>query len=152
MTPSDLLYEFLRGWEGQGGQPVLTAYLDSANVPTIGYGHTRHVTVGDTCTADQAEQWLENDLAPTAVAMTAAIRVPESQQQFDAICSLAFNVGIGAIRGSTLLRKLNAADTDGAALQFTAWEMAGGQVVAGLEKRRIAEQQIFLNADYGGRP
>jgi lysozyme len=152
MTPSDLLYDFLRGWEGRDGQPALTAYLDSVNVLTIGFGHTRNVTAGDTCTADQAEEWLENDLNPTAVAMTAAIRVSASQQQFDAICSLAFNVGIGAIRGSTLLRKLNATDTDGAALQFTVWDMAGGQVVAGLEKRRIAEQQIFVNADYGGRP
>ena len=152
MTPSDRLYEFLRGWEGVGGNPVLEAYLDGAGVPTIGYGHTAGVLMGQTINADQAEQFLERDMLGPSAAMTAAIKVPVSQQQFDAVCSLAFNVGSGAIRGSTLMRKLNGAEFDAAALQFICWDRSGGVEVDGLEKRRAAETRMFVSGDYSGRP
>ena len=66
------------------------------------------------------------------------------QNQFDALVSFAFNVGIGNLKKSTLLRKLNEGDINSAALQFLVWNKAGGKVLAGLTRRREAEMKLFL--------
>jgi len=121
----------------------LNAYLDTGGVPTIGYGHTRGVKMGDTCTAAQAEAWAIDDTASAVAAINAALKVPVSQNQFDALVCFTYNVGNQAFRDSTLLRLLNAGDVEGAANQFPRWNKDNGNVVAGLTRRRLAEQTLF---------
>lgn len=153
MTPSDDLFGFLRGWEGvDGGMPALKAYQKQGDVPTIGFGHTQGVRLGDTCVPEQADQWLADDLAPVAQRVSSYVTVPLEQHRFDALCSFAFNLGTGALHGSTLLKLVNGADFVGAALEFTKWDHSGGKEVAGLLKRRNAEAHIFIDGDYSARP
>jgi lysozyme len=71
------------------------------------------------------------------------VKVPLAQGQFDALVSFSFNVGLGALGSSTLLRKLNAGDYRGAAAEFPRWNKAGGKVYEGLTRRRAAERSLF---------
>ncbi|MTH47490.1 lysozyme [Intestinirhabdus alba] len=125
----------------------LTAYPDPATgaAPwTIGYGHTKGVTPGQQITREQAEQFLIEDLAIVANTITANVKVALNQNQFDALSSFIFNVGSGNFTDSTLLKKLNIGDYDGAADEFLRWDKAAGKVMPGLTKRRTAERQLFL--------
>jgi lysozyme len=121
----------------------LDAYLDSVKVPTIGYGHTHGVTLGMTCTQDQAEQWLQQDIQVAAEAVNRMVTVTLTQQEFDALVDFTFNLGTGSLQKSTLLRLLNAGDYKGAATEFEKWDRAGGKVMAGLLRRRQSEEQMF---------
>lgn len=129
----------------------LKAYLCPANVWTIAYGHTKGVKEGDTCTITQADRFLREDCAEAEEAIKRLVTVPLNQNQFDALVSFVFNVGADedadtiaeGLGDSTLLRKLNAADYVGAALEFTKWNKAKGKVLPGLVKRRAAEQTLF---------
>jgi lysozyme len=121
----------------------LTAYLDSVKVPTIGVGHTRGVKMGDTCTEEQADQYLLDDLESVYSDIDALVDVPLTQGQFDALCSFVFNLGGPALRSSTLLKLLNAGDYEAARKQIPRWDKAGKQVLAGLTKRRAAEAAMF---------
>ena len=130
----------------------LRAYLCPANVWTIGIGTTvypdgRKVRSGDKCTEQQADRYLAHDLQEFERAVAAMVTVPLTGNQFAALVSLAYNVGIGALRGSTLLRLLNAGDYAGAANQFPRWNRGGGRVLPGLVKRRAAERDLFLTPD-----
>lgn len=124
----------------------LVAYLDSVGVPTIGYGHTKDVALGDTCSPEQAEEWLIEDCADAEKCINGAVTVPLTQHEFDALVSFVFNLGCGNFRKSTLLRRLNESDYDAAAQEFLRWDKAGGQVLAGLTKRRMAEARLFETA------
>ena len=148
MSPSDALIDFLKGWESLR----LSAYLDAVGVPTIGYGRTADVQMGDTCTAEQAEKWLRDEVDETWHAIDQFIRQTLAQHEMDAVVSLTYNVGVGAISKSTLLSRLNNGDFGSAADEFLRWNKAGGKVLAGLTKRRAAERAIFESADYRGRP
>jgi lysozyme len=121
----------------------LQAYLDSVGVPTIGYGHTHGVTMGMTCTQEQAQQWLQQDVQIAVQAVNKMATVPLTQQQFDALVDFTFNLGTGSLQHSTLLRLLNAGDYHGAAGEFEKWDKAGGKVLPGLLKRRKAERDMF---------
>ena len=122
----------------------LAAYLPTpADVPTLGWGHTRAVAMGDTCTQAQADAWFLEDIAWVEDCVNGAVNVPLTQQEFDALCSLVFNIGCGQFKTSTLLRLLNASDYDGASEQFAVWNRQAGQVLAGLTKRRAAEAELF---------
>lgn len=90
-----------------------------------------------------------SELADCERAVSAAVTVSLSQSQFDALVSFAYNVGIGAFRSSTLLRKLNAGDYQGAADQFLLWDKNDGKVMRGLTRRRQAERALFLSVDAG---
>lgn len=133
----------------------LTAYLCPANVWTIGYGHTRGVKAGDTCTEAQAEAWLVEDLAAAEAAVARLVKVPITDNQFSALVSFCFNVGADedtdtiaeGLGDSTLLRKLNACDYIGAANEFTKWNKGGGRILNGLVTRRLAERNLFLAND-----
>ncbi len=128
----------------------LTAYQDSGGVWTIGYGHTGpDVRPGMTITRARAEQLLENDLREFERGVSRLVRVPLNSNQFSALVSFAFNVGLGNLQGSTLLRLLNRGDYAGAAAQFGRWVRVGSQVLAGLVRRRHAERQLFLTAVSG---
>lgn len=121
----------------------LIAYQDQIGVWTIGWGHTRGVYEGMTCTQEQADAWLLADIAIYEQDVNTHVKVEINQQEFDALVDFAFNLGNGALNGSTLLRLLNAGDFSGAAKEFKKWDHAGGKIVAGLLRRRLAEEQEF---------
>jgi lysozyme len=124
----------------------LGAYLCSAGVLTIGYGHTGGVKEGDLITEQKAEQLLQDDLKKFENGVLRLVRVPLTQNQFDALVSFAFNLGVGNLGKSTLLKMLNDRDYKGAAGQFIRWNKAAGKELAGLTRRRIAESELFLSA------
>lgn len=128
----------------------LKAYKDSVGVLTIGVGHTSaagapKVTSGMKITPAQSDEILSRDLAKFETVVNSAVKVPLSQNQFDALVSLAFNIGGGAFRNSTLVKKLNKKDYAGAADSFLSWNRAGGKVLAGLTNRRKDERKQFLS-------
>lgn len=132
---------FISSFEGCS----LVAYKCSAGVWTIGYGHTKDVKEGDTCTQEQAYKWLMEDIRETQLLLAHYVNVPVSQGEFVALVSLAFNVGVGALMKSKLLRKLNSGDRDGAADEFLDFDLANGKRVVGLTKRRKEEHDLFLS-------
>jgi lysozyme len=122
----------------------LDAYQDIKGIWTVGYGHTGpDVYPGLSITPLEAEQFLLNDIQNAVNCVNSLVTVPLTQGEFDALTDFAFNCGSGAFAGSTMLRLLNAGDYQGAAGQFDLWDHAGGQVVAGLLRRRDAETQEF---------
>ena len=125
-------------------------YLCSAGVPTIGYGTTVYpngikVKLSDQKITQQlAESFLQHHVNAIEKDILSLIKVPLKQNQFDALVSFSYNVGVGAFRDSTLLKLLNAGDIDGASKQFERWNKAGGKVSNGLTRRRNAEKVLFL--------
>lgn len=119
------------------------AYYDSTGVATIGYGHTAGVAIGQTCTQAQAAAWLIEDVAVAETAVNQMVHVALNQNEFDALVDFVFNLGAGNFEQSTMLRKLNAGDYPGAALEFAKWDRAGGVEMAGLLRRRQAEAAEF---------
>lgn len=134
--------ELIKKWESL----KLEAYLCPAKVWTIGYGHTGGVKQGDKITKEKAEEILLKDLSLFELGVSKAIKVPVSENQFSACVSLAFNIGLTAFTNSTLCRKLNNKDYEGAALEFPRWNKAAGKVLAGLISRRKEEQALFKEA------
>lgn len=122
----------------------LTAYKDAIAVWTIGFGHTANVRQGDRITQDQADNLLEQDLKKYSDAVNDVVKVPINQYQHDALTSFCYNCGIGNLKNSTLLKKVNVKDFAGAAAEFTKWNKAGGKVLKGLVTRRAAEKALFL--------
>lgn len=122
----------------------LDAYLCAAGVPTIGYGHTEGVKLGQKITQHQADVLFDFDVEHFEDGVT-AFPVLLTQGQFDALVSLAFNVGLERVAQSTLLHKLRAGDVAGAASEFMKWRLAAGKVVPGLIKRRADEKAVFLS-------
>lgn len=121
----------------------LKAYLCSAKKWTIGYGHTRCVKQNDRISHEQANCFLMQDLYQVERSINRLVKVKLNQNQFDALCSLVFNIGVAAFNQSTLLAKLNAGDYVGAAEQFKRWNRAGNIILAGLIRRRQAEEDLF---------
>ena len=122
----------------------LTAYQDSVGVWTIGYGHTGpDVHPGLTITQMDAEALLLNDVGTAARAVNQLVTVPLNQNEFDALVDFIFNLGKTNFADSTLLQDLNAGNFAGAVGEFQKWDHAGGQVLAGLLKRRVAEASFF---------
>lgn len=121
----------------------LTAYLCPAGKWTIGYGRTTNVKKGDTCSQAQADAWLLEEYEAFESKVRALVKVALTANQLGALVSFAYNVGVGALKDSTLLRLLNAADYSGAAAQFARWNKGGGKVLPGLVKRRAAEAALF---------
>lgn len=128
----------------------LVAYQDIVGVYTIGYGHTRGVKAGDVCTREQAEAWLQQDIADAVQSVNDQVTVPLTQGQFDALVDFVFNLGDKAFEASTLLRLINAGDMEAATNEFEKWSRAGGKVVAGLLRRRQAEKEEFMAPDIDG--
>lgn len=127
----------------------LNAYDDGVGVWTIGIGTTIYpngvkVKKGDKCTLEQAHEYLAHDMIEFEKTVNDSVKVPLSQNQFDALVSLTYNIGSAAFKNSTLLKKLNAKDFTGAADQFLVWNRGGGKVLKGLVRRRDAERALFL--------
>ncbi len=127
----------------------LVAYPDpgSGGDPwTIGYGHTGHEVVeGLEITQEQAEQYLAQDIKQAEANVNAVVHVELTQEEFDALVDFAFNCGCRNLDSSTLMKKLNAGDYEGASQEFIKWDMAAGHHMAGLLKRREAEAAMFIS-------
>lgn len=145
---SDFGIDLIRSFEGLRTQ----AYLDSVNIWTIGYGTIKYpsgkrVTKGDVCTEAQAKMYMKNDLKGFVAAINNLVKVPLNQNQFDALVSLTYNIGEGAIAGSTLLKRLNEGNYKEAAAQFDVWNKGKVkgvlQVIPGLTNRRAKERKLF---------
>ena len=122
----------------------LYAYLDTGGVWTIGVGHTGpEVVKGLTCSMEQALQWLKEDSEEAQKAIRQSVEGLLTQNQFNALVSFVFNVGINAFKKSTMLKLINKGDFDGAAKEFTKWNKDNGKEILGLSKRRILEQSVF---------
>ncbi|CAI2418805.1 lysozyme [Serratia liquefaciens] len=144
MQTSKVGREFIKGFE----QLRLKAYPDpgTGGKPwTIGWGHTKGVKQGDRITQAQAEQFLSDDLTVFELTVNSAIKRPMTQNQFDAMVSLAFNIGGPNFAQSTLVKNFNTGDVQGAADQFPRWKFSAGNVMPGLVKRRAAEREMFLS-------
>lgn len=136
-----------------GGKPALKAYRDSGGVPTIGWGHTKGVVMGMTCTVAQAERWLDQDLDEAERAVSRMVKVPLNDWQFATLVSFVFNVGIAGFLGSTLLRLLNAGNYDAVPEQLMRWvydvdPKTGKKVrVPGLVNRRAKEVERWTRGN-----
>ncbi|MGP2833586.1 lysozyme [Serratia nevei] len=127
----------------------LKAYQDSVGVWTIGYGWThpvngRKVEAGMVITQETAESLLREGVKPFADGVSKLVTAPINQNQFDALVSFAYNLGLKSLKDSTLLKLLNAGNKKGAADEFLKWCRAGGKILNGLVKRRTAERELFL--------
>jgi lysozyme len=138
--------ELIKHFEGL----YLTAYRCPAGVWTIGYGHTgiEHqdgtVRPGRKITKEEAEELLRHDMREFGTRVAPLVKVPLNDDQFSALVSFAFNVGMSAFTGSTLRKKLNAGDYAGAAAEFAKWTKAAGKTLSGLVRRRASERNLFL--------
>ncbi len=120
-------------------------YLDAAGLPTVGYGHLVKPSESfpQGVTEPQAAAILATDVEQAERAVERLVKVELTQGQFDALVDFCFNLGVGRLAGSTLLRELNAGRLDAAAAQLLSWDHAGGAVVPGLKARREAELRIW---------
>lgn len=138
-------------FEADGG-PRLQAYVDPLKngLPTIGWGHTgKNVHLGMTWTREQCEEALVADVHFASNIVNRLVSFDGlNQDEFDALVDLVYNCGAGSFASSTLLKDLNSGNIKAAAEQFEVWSHASGKVVAGLLRRRIAEQREF---EQGGR-
>lgn len=126
----------------------LKAYPDPATGGepwTIGYGTTRGVRSGMVITESRAESLLREDLNKFESGVSALLTIETTQHQFDAMISLAYNIGLGNFGKSTLLKKHNSKCYTCAAAQFPVWRMAAGKVMNGLIRRRAAERELYLS-------
>ncbi|HKM19362.1 MAG TPA: lysozyme [Aliarcobacter sp.] len=139
--------ELIKEFEGFSS----VAYLCPAKIPTIGYGNTfwedgRKVNLGEQISKAKALELLEyvanKDFAQK---IFTHIKVEVSQNQFDALVCLAYNIGVGNFVKSTLLKKINAGDFKGAGDEFLKWNKSGGVILLGLTRRRKREQELFLH-------
>lgn len=140
--------DIVKKWEGFRA----TTYLDSVNVPTIGYGTTARAGVGIipvtgmTITRQEAEVYLRRGLEKFADDIRPAITADINDNEFSAFLSLAYNIGPGAFRKSTALKRFNRGDKAGAAEALTWFNKAGGKTLRGLVNRRAEEKALFLSA------
>lgn len=126
------------------------AYICPAGVPTIGYGHTANVELGQSITAKEAEDILQEDMQNFSTEIEKSIVVELNDNQFSALVSFAFNCGVGNLRASTLRRKLNSGDYECVPSELGRWVKATDprtgrkHSLAGLVKKRAAEAELFL--------
>lgn len=141
MQTSEKGLDLIRKYEGLR----LAAYVCPGGKLTIGYGHTGDdVYEGRKIDTEEANELLEHDVERFERAVNEIVTVPMTQGMFDALISFSFNLGAGALKGSTLLKKLNAGDREAAADEFLRWNKAAGKVLAGLSARRKSERELFL--------
>ncbi len=142
--------EIIKFWEGFEAK----AYKDAAGLWTIGWGtlledkpdlYKRFVTNGETISKEEAESLLNNHVSKDLQAIKELIKVDTTKNQIEALKSFVYNVGIGNFKTSTLLKKINAGDKQGAGEEFRKWIYAGGQKLNGLIKRREEERKLFLS-------
>ena len=126
----------------------LKAYRCSANVLTIGYGHTGGVKEDDIISQPEADELLENDIAKFEKYVDDNVIVELNQSQFDSLVAWTFNLGVGNLRSSTMLKKLNETDYGSVPSEMKRWNKAGGKTLDGLIRRRKAEGLLFENKEW----
>lgn len=136
--------DLIKKWEGL----KLEAYLCPANVWTIGYGHTRTAKPGMKITQTEAERLLRSDLQKFEQAVRNAVKVDLTENQFAALVSWVYNIGEGAMKSSTLLKKLNAGDYDSVPSELMRWNKVKGKPVKGLTNRRAAEAGLWSKGSF----
>lgn len=139
------LIKSFEGWRAN-------AYKDAVGIWTIGYGHTAMAgppapKSGMSITREEGENLLRKDLRKYQKAVDSMINVPLNDNQYGALVSFTYNVGPGNLRTSTLRKKLNRGDYEGAVSEFRKWVKAGGKTLRGLQRRRKAERILFLKTD-----
>ena len=139
MKTSDVGRELIKEFEGC----KQVAYQDSVGVWTIGYGHTKDVYEGQLAIKKSCDRFLEEDLEEFEGYVDSYVKVPLTQNQFDALVAWTFNLGPGNLSESTMLKKLNAGDYDAVPDEMRRWNKAGGEVLNGLVRRRDAEANLF---------
>lgn len=157
--PSQDCFDLIKESEGlhrKRSDGDIEAYLDPVGIPTIGYGSTfniaagKAVKLGDIITERDAENWLSKEVNKTASDVDSLCTVTLTQGMFDALVSLVFNIGTGGFKASTLLKKLNKRDYEGAAREFDRWVHGGGRVLPGLVTRRDKEEALFRRDGFPG--
>lgn len=156
----DLIKSFEGILDGDPATVNLDPYMDPIGIWTIGWGHA--ITFGERflrgakdrtlakklypngITIAEAEQLLAHDVVEHTRDMDTLVKVPLTDNQFAAIASLAFNIGVGGFARSSLLKYLNRGDYKTAATRFAPWNTAGGKILAGLTRRRKAEAALFV--------
>ena len=133
------LVKFFEGFESK-------AYLCPANVWTIGYGRTKNVKEGDMVNEMQAERDLLEELDEFAGQVLNSVKVALTQKELDALTSWTYNLGVGNLQSSTLLKKLNSGDKNSVPSEMLRWNKAAGKVLAGLTRRREAEAKLWAKA------
>lgn len=141
MKPSNKSIELVKHFEGFES----AAYLCPANVWTIGYGRTKNVKEGDVITEIQAERDLLEELEEFGEQVLSVVDVELNQNEFDALTSWTYNLGVGNLRSSTLLKKLNAGDKNSVPSEMLRWNKANGKVLNGLTRRRQAEADLWIS-------
>lgn len=143
MTASSKGLQLIKDFEGLR----LYAYRCPAGVPTIGYGHTKGVRMGQAITEKQADQFLKEDVEPIEKYLN-DIGINFRQEQFDALVSWIFNLGAGNFQHSTLFKKICTDAPDGEiAEQILKWVNSNGKPLLGLKRRRAAEANMFLGTE-----
>jgi lysozyme len=135
------------------------AYYCPANCLTIGHGHTNHhgrlFKVGEVWTKEECDDAFLEDMIGFEDAVKRLVTVKLQPYQFDALVSFTYNCGEGNLKKSTLLKKVNDGDFEGAALEFHKWNKANGKALAGLTRRRASESLLFqdiADENYDGKP
>ena len=143
MKISDKGISLIKDYEGFS--PVI--YICPAGKPTIGYGHVvrANETIHAPITEEEAERLLLEDLNDYEASVLRLVNAELTQSQFDALVSFTYNLGAGNLSRSTLLKKLNAGDYQGASDEFERWDKCNGKPLAGLSRRRRAEKALFLS-------
>lgn len=133
--------ELITFWE----ECRLVAYADGGSVWTIGWGHTKGVKKGMTCTQEQADKWLEEDGGQVEAELKKWLPHGLGEKQIGALVSFAYNEGEFALRDSTLMVLLKQGDIVRAVRQFLVWTKDDGIEIRGLMRRRLAEAQVFVD-------
>jgi lysozyme len=147
MQISDEGLRLIRSFEGYHTRlkdGSCAAYLCPAHVPTIGFGCTEGVKLGMVWTAEEAEAALRREIAKFEAVVNRLVTASINQNEFDAMVSLAYNIGAAAFERSSVLKRLNKGNRAGAAQAFEMWNKGGGRVLPGLVSRRKREAALFL--------
>ena len=140
MITTEILIDKLMEMEGLR----LEAYKDAAGVPTIGYGHTKNVRMGDRISEYWAKEMLREDIEE-AEWQVKELKVARTEGQLDALTSFVFNLGIGRLKESTLLETIRRGASKAAITrEFKKWVYADGKKLPGLVKRREWEAKRFF--------
>lgn len=150
LSPNGL--KLIKEQETIGGKPELFAYPDAGNY-AIGFGanfiNGRRVRQGETITVKQAEELLRVDVLKFENAVKSTLNIPLTQNEFDALISLTYNIGGGAFNTSTIARKLNRGEYISASKEFERWNKSQGKVISALTRRRLKEKTLFLTNNPG---
>ena len=144
MKTSEKIRSMIKAWEGCRQK----AYRCPAGVWTIGYGHTEGVRAGMSITQQEADRLFEEEIEKFEKQVRPLVDgVGLTQNQYDALVSLAYNIGVGGLKKSTLLKKVKADPNDpGIRASFMQWVRGGGKVLPGLQKRRLAEANHYFGS------